>query len=770
MTQEAPRLSYTVSVRELCEFTAKQGDLDLRFTPAPTALEGIAGHGKVSARRGAGYEREVAVEGIHGLLRVRGRADGYHPALNELDEIKTYRGLLARMPENHRALHWAQLKLYGAMLCRQRGLSEIKLSLVYFDIVRERETVLSEPHSAADLQVFFEEHCTRFLAWAQQETSHRLQRNAALARIRFPFGEFHAGQRQLAEAVYRNARDGECLMAQAPTGIGKTVGTLFPLLKAFATQPVDRVFFLTAKTPGRQLALDAMERIQSAALGDDEPAPDRRPLRVLEMVAREKTCEHPDKACHGESCPLAKGFYDRLPAARAAAIANAAPLDQPAVRRLALAQQICPYYLSQELARWADVVVGDYNYYFDTSALLFGLRLANEWKVALLVDEAHNLLERGRGMYSAELDQAQLAGVRSLAPKTLKGVLDRLNREWNRIHRDQEAEYQVYDAPAESFIEALGKLTTAITDHLSEQPDAIDPRLQNFYFECLQFRAMAEVFAAHSIFDVSLHRAQGSSAKQRSTLCLRNVVPAPFLSERLKAAQSTVLFSATLSPTRFYQDLLGLPENARTLDVPSPFTAEQLQVRIVDRVSTRFPDRAASLQPIAELIAQQYRQKPGNYLAFFSSFDYLQDVARVLESRALDVPVWKQSRGMSEADRSLFLSRFTLESQGVGFAVLGGTFAEGIDLPGARLIGAFVATLGLPQLNPVNEQIKARIETLFGRGYDYTYLYPGLQKVVQAAGRVIRQRSDEGVLYLIDDRFRRRTVRELLPPWWQIGS
>ena len=767
MTQEAPRLSYTVSVRELCEFTAKQGDLDLRFTPAPTALEGIAGHGKVSARRGAGYEREVAVEGIHGLLRVRGRADGYNPALNELDEIKTYRGLLSRMPENHRALHWAQLKLYGAMLCRQRGLSDITLSLVYFDIVRERETVISAPHSAVELQAFFEDHCTRFLAWAQQETSHRLERNAALARIRFPFGEFHAGQRQLAEAVYRNARDGECLMAQAPTGIGKTVGTLFPLLKACATQPIDRVFFLTAKTPGRQLALDAMERIQSTSLGDGEPAPDRRPLRVLEMVAREKSCEHLDKDCHGESCPLAKGFYDRLPAARAAAIASAAPLDQPAVRRLALDQQICPYYLSQELARWADVVVGDYNYYFDTSALLFGLRLANEWKVALLVDEAHNLLERGRGMYSAELDQAQLAGVRGLAPKTLKGVLDRLNREWNRIHRDQESEYQVYDAPAESFIEALGKLTTAITDHLSEQPDAVDPRLQNFYFECLQFRAMAEVFGPHSIFDVSLHR---ESAKPRSILCLRNVVPAPFLSERLKAAQSAVLFSATLSPTRFYQDLLGLPENARCLDVPSPFTPEQLQVRIVDRVSTRFSDRGASLQPIAELIAQQYRRKPGNYLAFFSSFDYLQDVARVLESHALDVPVWKQCRGMSEADRSLFLSRFTLESQGVGFAVLGGAFAEGIDLPGARLIGAFVATLGLPQLNPVNEQIKARIETLFGRGYDYTYLYPGLQKVVQAAGRVIRQRSDEGVLFLIDDRFKRRAVRELLPAWWRFGS
>lgn len=765
MTQEAPRLSYTVSVRELCEFTAKQGDLDLRFTPAPTALEGIAGHGKVSARRGAGYEREVAVEGLHGLLRVRGRADGYNPALNELDEIKTYRGALQRMPANHRALHWAQLKLYGAMLCRQRGLADIKLSLVYFDIVRERETLISESCSAEDLLAFFDEHCARFLAWAQQETAHRAARRQALAAIRFPYGEFHAGQRTLAEAVYRGARDGGCLMAQAPTGIGKTVGTLFPLLKACATQPIDRVFFLTAKTPGRQLALDALQRIQDAPLADDAPAPGRRPLRVLEMVAREKSCEHPDKACHGESCPLAKGFYDRLPAARAAAIASDAPLDQPTVRRLALDQQICPYYLSQELARWADVVVGDYNYYFDGSALLFSLMLANEWKAAVLVDEAHNLLERGRGMYSAELDQAHLAAVRRGAPKALKGPLDRLNREWNRIHRDQEAEYQAYAALPGKFVEALGKLTTAITDHLSEQPDSVDPRLQSFYFECLQFRAMAEVFAPHSIFDVSLQRV---SARQTSTLCLRNVIPAPFLSERIQAAQSTTLFSATLSPATFYQDLLGLPETTLTLDVPSPFTADQLRVRLVDSVSTRFQDRADSLAPIAALMARQYRERPGNYLAFFSSFDYLQDVARVLESREPDIRVWKQSRGMSEADRALFLGRFTLDSQGIGFAVLGGAFAEGIDLPGSRLIGAFVATLGLPQLNPVNEQIKDRIEAIFGRGYDYTYLYPGLQKVVQAAGRVIRQRSDEGVLYLIDDRFNRRSVRGLLPSWWDV--
>jgi len=751
--------TYRISVRELVEFTAKTGDLDLRFTPAPTAEEGIAGHARVQARRGGGYTRELLLTAHHESLLLRGRADGCSADGNELEEIKTFRGRLDRIPPQHTALHWAQLKLYGAMHCREKSLAQLSLKLTYFDIVREKETSFCEVYPAAELEQFFEDHCGRFLAWARQEQAHRRYRNEDLATLAFPFAEFHAGQRHLAEAVFRTGRDGGCLMAQAPTGIGKTVGTLFPLLKACARGEIDKIFFLTAKTPGRQLALDAVHRLRVS-----NPA---HPLRLLELVARDKSCVHPDKACHGDSYPLAKGFYDRLPAARAAA-AVTPHLDQAAVRRLADEHAICPYYLGQEMARWSDVIVGDYNYYFDGSALLNALTAANDWKVALLVDEAHNLLERGRAMYSAELDQARFAAVRSAAPIALKTAMDRVNREWNRLVRDQEADYQVYAAPPLALVEALGKLTTAITDHLGEAPDRIDPGLQEFLFDALHFRALADVFGPHSIFDVSLRHIGGRRSKPAAMLCLRNVVPAPFLSTRLAAAQSAVLFSATLSPTPFYRDMLGLPEDAKALDVASPFSSDQLDVRSVGHVSTRFPDRARSVAPIADVIAAQYRERPGNYLAFFSSFDYLREVAAGLAQRHADVPQWSQTRGMDEAARTAFLAHFAPEGQGIGFAVLGGAFAEGIDLPGSRLIGAFVATLGQPQVNPVNEQMKECIERLFGKGYDYTYFYPGIQKVVQAAGRVIRTASDEGTLLLIDDRFERRSVRALLPPWWRV--
>ncbi|MDB5795634.1 MAG: ATP-dependent helicase, partial [Noviherbaspirillum sp.] len=241
---------------------------------------------------------------------------------------------------------------------------------------------------------------------------------------------------------------------------------------------------------------------------------------------------------------------------------------------------------------------------------------------------------------------------------------------------------------------------------------------------------------------------------------------APFLAPRFAAARSTALFSATLSPWHFYSDTLGLPENTPWVDVQSPFTAEQLSVQVVSDISTRYQDRDGSLSPLADLIATQYGERPGNYLTFFSSFEYLRKAADLFRARYPDIPVWEQSRGMDESARDAFLARFTPGGKGIGFAVLGGSFGEGIDLPGERLIGAFIATLGLPQLNPVNEQIRQRMGAVFGSGYDYTYLYPGIQKVVQAAGRVIRTRSDSGVVYLVDDRFGRPEVLRLLPAWW----
>jgi len=667
------------------------------------------------------------------------------------------------MPANHRALHWAQAKAYAWLLCQQLGLAELRVSLVYFDIGTETETPFVELCSASELKVFFESLCSRFLAWARQELAHRAARDLGLVSLTFPHGTFRGGQRALAENAYKAVQLGRCLMAQAPTGIGKTLGTLFPVLKAAPSQKLDKVFFLSAKTAGRAVALDALDVLQRS-----QPSP---LLRVVELVARDKVCEHPDLACHGDSCPLAKGFYDRLPAAREAAVGQLQMTREP-LRDLARAHRVCPYYFSQELVRWADVVVGDYNYYFDSGgALFYGLTVVNDWRVAVLVDEAHNLVDRARGMYSAELTQSDLQAAIRVAPSELKPALRRVLRTWRALVKAQDAPYKAYAKPPENLVSCLRDAASAISDFATDSAVGADDPLLRFYFDALHFGRLAESFGAHSLFDVSVEarntEVEGTH-EPSSMLCLRNVVPAPFLKPRFAAARATVLFSATLAPQRFYADSLGLPDDTAWLDVEGTFNAEQLAVRIVDGISTRYRRRGDSLAPIAGLMAAQYAERPGNYLAFFSSFEYLQQALSEFTARHPNVPVWEQTRQMGEAERLAFLARFTPDSAGIAFAVLGGAFAEGIDLPGTRLIGAFIATLGMPQFNPVNEEMKRAIDATFGTGYEYTYLYPGIRKVVQAAGRVIRTPSDRGSLFLIDDRFARPEVMELLPRWWDV--
>lgn len=752
--------TYSVAVRTLCEFTAKCGDLDLRFSPSPSAQEGISGHTQVSTRRSAAYQREIKLTGEFAELRVKGRADGYDPERQLLEEIKTYRGDLRNMPQNHRQLHWAQAKVYGHLFCEQANVTELQIALVYFDVDLGTETSVPQQFQATELAAYFNQLCTEFLRWARAEMQHRNARDAGIRALAFPHENFRTGQRELAEAVYKANQRACALLAQAPTGIGKTIASIFPSLKSAEKQGVDKIFFLAAKTSGRQLALDALIN-----LGENAPVGN---LRVLELVAKNKSCEYPDKACHGDSCPLAKGFYDRLPTARGAALEQPI-LDKDNLRKVALAHQVCPYYLSLDLARWCDVIVGDYNYYFDLSALLFGLTQQHDWKISLLVDEAHNMVARCRAMYSCELDFHLLQQSIKNAAATLKKPLNRLRRVWKKLEPETNngvgSAYIAHTAIPVGLSNAVTELLDAFSAEINSQeeltPNNAQTELQRLFFEVNHFKQLLDNFAEHSVIEIE-------RSSQRSTLGIRNIVPGPHLKSRWKASRSSILFSATLSPWHYYADCLGLPDNTAWVDVDAPFHAEQLQVKVIRNISTRYADRANSLPGMTALIAQQFNEKAGNYLAFFSSFDYLDQALNLLQKQHPDITVWQQTRAMDEMDRQAFLNNFTLNSQGIGFAVLGGAFAEGIDLPGARLIGAFIATLGFPQMNPSNEQLKQTMQGLFGAGYDYTYLYPGMQKVVQAAGRVIRTPEDRGVIYLMDDRYTQADVKKLLPRWWKI--
>ncbi|KQV48473.1 ATP-dependent DNA helicase [Pelomonas sp. Root1217] len=772
---------YSVSVRSLCEFTAKRGSLDRRFTPSATALEGQAGQMAVLARRSPGYETELPLEAVHGNLRVRGRADGYEADVNRLEEIKTIRGPVEAIPDNRRALHWAQLQTYGALIAADRGLSELELALVYVDADTQNETVLREKVTASALQAAFELRCRQFEAWAWQEAEHRKARDAGLSALPFPKGELRPGQRLLAEAVYRVATKGRCLLAQAPTGIGKTLGTLYPLLRAMPLQQLDKIGYMTCKGTGRITALEALH-----ALRDSTPT---KSLRVLTLVAKEQACEHPTKACHGDACPLANGFYDKLPAARAEAV-QIAWLDPATQRRIALQHDVCPYYLGQELLRWADVVVGDVHHAFDPYGQLYGLSQAQGWKLALLVDEAHNLIDRARDMYSVSLSLARVREVIAEAPASLRVPLRRLAKELATLGRRQQGDYQALDTVPDALAEALQRVNVVLGEHVQNHPLDVGPMLQ-FYFEVLGLQRLLDRFDAHSICDLQRSATPARPAPaldaprnlsllgdddeeddasdgQDVLLSIRNIVPGAFLKERFEGLSSVTLFSATLGPPDYQRQLLGMPEDTAWIDVPAPFPPEHLTVQVAHRLSTRYEHRHASLDALVDLLARQFTEHPGNYLAFFSSFDYLDKASARLALRHPQVVQWNQSRAMGDAARRAFLDRFVEGGRGIGFAVLGGAFAEGVDLPGTRLIGAFIATLGLPPVSPLQDQVRERLDTLFGADHGYADLVPGMQKVVQAAGRVLRSVDDRGWVWLLDKRYARPEVRALLPGWWQL--
>jgi DNA excision repair protein ERCC-2 len=602
---ELPR----VGVRSLCAFAARVGDLDHRFTPAPSALAGIEGHATVTARRPAHYQRERTLAAACAGLWLQGRADGWDPLARRIEEIKTHRGDPVLVADNQRALHWAQAMVYGWLLCEAESLDTIEVALVYFDVDSARETMLTQHCTREALAAHTQALCERYAQWAHQEQQHRRARDAALARLPFPFDGYRAGQRELTEAVFRAQRAGRHLLAQAPTGIGKTAATLFGALRAMPLNASDQLLVLTPKGTTRTVSLDGLR-----ALG-------AQPLRVLERMARDKACEHPDKACHGEDCPLARGFYDRLAAARSAAVQRGF-LGREALREIALAHGICPYYLAQEMQRWADVVVGDVNHWFDLNAQAWAMAQAEGWRVQLLIDEAHNLVERARAMYSAELDPMRFAAWRAQAPRTLTATMNALHRAWGALARDWAGDTAISDELPGEFVHALRRHVSVLVDFLAQHPQA-GVALQPWLFEALHFLRVADRFGTHSVFE----RSPGIAARRgrpRPRLALRCLLPAELLRPRWAAAHAATMFSATLAPMAHAQRLLGLDERTAQIDVPSPFSATQLSVRIAHGLSTRWADRARTLPRLVDELVAQVRATPGKHLAFFSSFDYLE--------------------------------------------------------------------------------------------------------------------------------------------------
>jgi DNA excision repair protein ERCC-2 len=748
-----------LSVRELAEFCHRSGDIDYRFTPSPSAEEGIAGHQRLQRRRGEHYQPEYPLESVFEdrdlSVRLSGRADGFDARGPLLEEIKTCRVQRQSIPPAVESLHWAQLMLYGGLLCReQASLETVELQLTYFNVDSGEEWPRLERLARSSLLGFLEDSLSRIGEWLERQQRWRHRRDSSLAAMAFPYDGYRRGQRPMAELVYQCISRGGRLLLEAPTGTGKTAAVLFPALKALATGRHDRVCFVTARTVGRRTAEDALRDFEAAGMQ----------LRRLSVTAKESICFSPGRACHGEDCPFARGYYDRLPKALDAAM-SLVDLDRNGIERIAREHEVCPYQLGMDLLPWVDLCIGDIHYIYSFSGSISSCFQERRLRWTVLLDEAHNLPGRARDMYSATLSKQLLMSARGEAGGQVLKALDACNRVMLALNREdwQERDFDSRSAPPDLLEQVLQRFVGAVSEQQATAPLAMQrsPALQEYYFAVLHFQRVLERYGPDYRFEMTR-----TGERQSLVLRLRCLDASRLLGERQRQPLAVTAFSATASPARWMLDELGFDEKAVYRSLPSPFAAEQLRVELDTSLDIRFRYRQASLPGLVARIRRWLIENPGNCIVYFSAYRYMEDTLAQLGEHIGERYLCVQGREWGEAQRSALLDMLRQRRDVAAFCILGGVFGEGIDLPGDALKSVVVVGVGLPQFNREREALQLYYQEKLGRGFEYAFQFPGMQRVSQALGRVIRQDQDSGRALLIDSRYRDRNYRALLPPCW----
>lgn len=753
------------SVRNLVEFVLRQGDLQTGFQGPGRAVAGTWGHQQVQRSRSAGYETEVSirhmVEQADLRLEIFGRIDGIFVEESPpvIDEIKTTRHELDLIDQDYNPLHWAQARCYAYIYALQHDLTEIGLQLTYYHLDTRELKPFRRVLSLAGLADFFEELVTAYLGWVRRVLAWLETRDRSIEQLDFPYPAYRAGQRDLAVAVYKTIRANEKLFVQAPTGVGKTIAVLFPAVKAIGLGLTSKIFYLTAKTPGRTVAEKAIDDMRTAGLQ----------LKCITLTAKEKICFCPEAINDPERCEFSRNYYGKVKAALAEAYEHEA-LTRSLIEEIACNHGVCPFEFSLDLSLWADCIICDYNYAFDPRVYLRRFFDDNSDPYVFLIDEAHNLPDRARSMYSAEIEKETVLNLkRSLKPHLpeVTAALAEINRfllDKRRVTETMAQQALVEAELPEALLSAIFDFVQKAEAWLSlNQPAEFRQELLEFYFQCITYARTADNFAAYY---VSYFEKIGKSNVKARLFCLD---PAPLLELALARGQATIFFSATLWPMDYFQQVLTGSNGQARLILPSPFPQENLSLFIHNRISTRYTHRAHSYEPIAAAIEAICAAQPGNYLVFFPSYAYLSAVVERLRERLSPERLLVQDRAMTEAEREAFLAQFSAANTKplVGCAVMGGIFGEGIDLVGDRLIGAVVIGVGLPQLGLERDLIKNYFNHVQGQGFQFAYQYPGLNRVMQAAGRVIRSEQDRGIIVLIDDRFTQARYRALFPREWR---
>ena len=737
------------SVRKLVALTLRSGDIDSGFLSHKRAQEGIRLHQKLQRAYPPSFESEVEIAGTvtfdGGEIYLEGRIDGVDEDAHILDEIKstvyTKEAIDARPDE----LHWAQLKCYGYLYAKAKDLAEVHLRLTYIRIEDEEVFRYDKILSFEELKAFMEEIMVRFQRIQKRLADFETLSFASAKALPFPYDDFRPGQRDMAVAVYNMIQTEGTLLVQAPTGIGKTIATLFSAVKAIGEGLLEGVFYATGRSTQKTVATETLALLRKKGLR----------IKSTELVAKEKACLNEALNCTPEGCPYAKGHYDRLLDGIVDIYDHADLFDGPTVARYAEKHRLCPFEFSLDLSNLSQVLIGDYNYIFHPKSYLERLMEDRDRlkSTCLLMDEAHNLIDRGRDMYSAALSADELEAV-DYPTEKIKSLADDLVK---KIRAVASVEDTTYDQLDDDFSEAVEDFIDAAANHLARLKKEPEEGFLELYFHLLDWQNL-NLFYDEARFTFFV--------PQKNTLRLMCLDPSRVLSTRRELFQSAVYFSATLSPMDYHSYCLGAGDERKTMVLESPFDPAHLLILHPPHLSTRYKDRSRTLPEISRYLQAFSTTREGNFIHFFPSYAYKDQVYAACDS-------WEkhghdQARAMTENERADYIGKFRRERPVHGYGVMGGAFSEGVDLSGEALMGVSILTLSLPGLSRERELIKNRFNRLGKDGYAYAYTYPGLTKVVQAAGRIIRSDSDRGQLLLLDDRYLRPDIRALLPAHWQV--
>ena len=754
--------SLRLSVHQLVDFLLRSGDIDNRVFNRSSMSEGSRLHSEYQGRQSSNYMSEyplavsLNIDEIDILLE--GRADGIIKKSDGsyvIDEIKTTVEDLKIFHEQNLEWHLGQAKCYAYMFAKSNDLDYIGIKLTYIRQGKEKEQFIDSYYfNFLELEQFVFDLINDYLEFYNIIFQKQEKRNQSIESLAFPFNKYRQGQRELAKYCYATAKKGKRLFVEAPTGIGKTMSTIFPFIKAMKDDEKSKIFYLTAKTPGKEAAHQALKLLKEKGLS----------LSDIIITAKDKICFCKGQSCNPDECPYAKGYYDKIQTVLRYAILSYDDFDLALITRIAYENQICPFEFELDLSLFMDVIVCDYNYLFDPISYMKRYFDEDSSHFLALVDEAHNLVDRSRDMYSSSLSYESFKEARKSVKHSklhkLKLALSKMNKMFKEYLDDEEDGNHILENFDDYTYKTIASFITTMQDINKNDNKEMSKELLSFYLDVNRFARILEFVNDNYLLYVQ-------KEKDNIILNISCLDASIYLRSCLKALKGAVLFSATLSPLDYFVNTLGGEEKDARLVLPSPFPKENLKIIIAPNVSIRYKKRDTSYQKVADYISSFVKNKIGNYFIFLPSYEYLHNLMPFINIE--DADIFEQDREMSDEEKEAFLLNFkpNPEKTALGFVIVGGAFGEGIDLVSDRLIGAVIVGIGMPKINFVSDQIDKYFDEQGLSGYNYAYLNPGMNKIMQALGRVIRSEEDKGAVLLIDERYLTNEYRDLFKAEWR---